>query len=181
MPARKPHKPGRRQKNTRKQQNLSIGLIFGGTAIILFGLIASLGGNRSAQAEISYQPEDIVTAEPFTAVHEMSPSTVSSINFLPKDGPQPKIAVSEAFYDFGSIEGDAPLTIQRAYTTCGCTTAEFSSAVIPPGKVVVMSLVLDAGFHDVRGQTVRRGVIIESNDPKNSEIEIWTQAKVRNQ
>jgi hypothetical protein len=73
------------------------------------------------------------------------------------------------------------LTIHRAYTTCGCTTAEFSSTVIPTGKVAVMKIVLDAGFHDVRGQTVRRGVIIENNDPNNSQIEIWTQAKVRNE
>jgi hypothetical protein len=76
--------------------------------------------------------------------------------------------------------GDAPLTISRAYTTCGCTTAEFTSTVIPPGKVVIMTLYLDAGFHDVTGQTVRRGVIIENNDPNNSQVEIWTTATVRN-
>jgi len=186
----------RRRKKQRNQKNLSYSLIFGGVVIIVIGLIAALGGrSKSVDAQISYQPEDIVTDTPFVAVHEMTPSTISSINFLPKGGPQPEIAVSESFYNFGSIgpteiaehefiianQGDAPLTIHRAYTTCGCTTAEFSSAVIPPGKVAVMKIVLDAGFHDVRGQTVQRGVIIENNDPNNSQIEIWTQAKVRNE
>lgn len=186
----------RRRRKQRNKKDLSYGLIFGGVLIIVIGLIATLGvGNKSAEAQISYQPEDIISDSPFVAIHEMTPPTISSINFLPKDGPQPEIAVSESFYNFGSIgpseiaehefvianQGDAPLTIHRAYTTCGCTTAEFSSTVIPPGKVVVMNIVLDAGFHDVRGQTVRRGVIIENNDPNNSQIEIWTQAKVRNE
>ncbi len=117
------------------------------------------------------------------------------IPLLPKDDPQPQIVVNEQFFDFGNIgatdvvrrvfvianTGDAPLTISRAYTTCGCTTADFTSAVIPPGKVSIMTIVLDAGFHDVRGQTVRRGVIIENNDPKHSSTEIWIQASVQSQ
>ena len=75
--------------------------------------------------------------------------------------------------------GDAPLTISRAYTTCGCTTADFTATVIPPGKVSIMTLTFDAGFHDAGGQTVRRGVIIENNDARNPQVEIWTQAAVR--
>lgn len=54
------------------------------------------------------------------------------------------------------------------------------AAVIPPGKVSIVTLTLDAGFHDVAGRTVRRGVIIESNDPNRPETELWTQAAVRN-
>lgn len=183
------------RRSKRQQQTMTLSLIFGGIVFIVLGLALVLGGNDSAEAKIEYRPEDVVSDLPFVAIHEMEPSTVSMIDFLPKDGPQPEIAVSEAFFNFGSIgateivrhdfiianQGDAPLTIHRAYTTCGCTTAEFSSTVIPPGKVVVMTLVLDAGYHDVSGQTVRRGVIIENNDPNNPEIEIWTQAKVRNE
>lgn len=183
-----------RRKHKRGGQSISISVMIGGIAIIAIGLLIVFGGNDSAQAEISYQPEDVVTDTPFVAVHEMSPSTISQIPFNPKGGPQPKIAVSEAFYDFGSIGstevarhdfiianlGDAPLIINRAYTTCGCTTGEFSASVIPAGKVAVVTLVLDAGFHDVRGQIVRRGIIIENNDPDNSQVEIWTQAKVKN-
>src|SRR5690606_38916554 len=98
----------------------------------------------------------------------------------------------ESFYDFGRIgpqevveqtfvirnEGQAPLTISRAYTTCGCTTAAFSASIIPPGKVATVRVIFDAGYHDAAGQTVRRGIIIENNDPDQSQTEIWVQAAV---
>ena len=76
--------------------------------------------------------------------------------------------------------GEAPLTISRAYTTCGCTTAEITARTIPPGKVASVTLTFDAGFHETAGQTVRRGLIIENNDPRNPKAEIWIQATVRN-
>lgn len=152
-----------------------------------------LVGRTSAQIGFEYSSEDVVYDQPLTAVHEMEPLNLESIPFLPKDGPQPKISVSEDYYNLGSIGptevvtydfaianlGEAPLTINRAYTTCGCTTAEFTATVIPPGKVSVITMILDAGFHDVRGQTVRRGIIIENNDPENPQVEIWAQAAVR--
>lgn len=150
-------------------------------------------GRTSAQIGFEYSSEDVVYDQPLTAVHEMEQLNLESIPFLPKDGPQPKISVSEDYYNLGSIGptdvvtydfaitnlGQAPLTINRAYTTCGCTTAEFTATVIPPGKVSVVTMILDAGFHDVRGQTVRRGIIIENNDPENPQVEIWAQAAVR--
>jgi hypothetical protein len=116
-----------------------------------------------------------------------------SIPFLPREGPQPEILLSERFHNFGVIgsedvvatefvvanNGEAPLTISRAYTTCGCTTADFSSSVIAPGMVALVTVELDVGFHDVSGQTVRRGLIIENNDPKRSTVEFWIQATVR--
>ncbi len=152
-----------------------------------------LAGRSSAQTRFEYNSEDVVYDKPLTAVHEMESLNLESIPFLPMDGPQPKISVSEDSYNLGSIGptevvtydfaitnlGEAPLTINRAYTTCGCTTAEFTATVIPPGKVSVVTMILDAGFHDVRGQTVRRGIIIENNYPKNPQVEIWAQAAVR--
>ncbi|KAA3644106.1 MAG: DUF1573 domain-containing protein [Chloroflexi bacterium] len=185
----------RRQKMNRRRQRQRL------TPILLMALGALLIGgayflvssrDQPVKAASNFTTEDIVYGEPLHAIHEMTGASTGTIAFLPKNGPQPKIAVSEDFYSFGSIGateivtydfviqnvGEAPLTINRAYTTCGCTTADFTATEIPPGKVVVMTLTLDAGYHDVRGQTVRRGVIIESNDPDNPEIELWTQASV---
>ena len=83
-------------------------------------------------------------------------------------------------YDFVITNmGEAPLTINRAYTTCGCTTASFTATVIPPGKVSLITMRMDAGYHDVRGQTVRRGIIIENNDLETPQVEIWAEASVR--
>jgi hypothetical protein len=187
----------RREKNIkreqkRKKKRVVLSLIIPGLALV----VVALGWNWwSGQADASnvfdYRPEDIATVAPIAGIHEMEPGP--PIPLLPKDQPQPKIMVNESSFNFGSIGsneivtqefvlanvGEAPLTISRVYTTCGCTTADLTGSVIEPGQVSVVTLTLDAGYHDVRGQTVRRGVIIENNDPKNSNVEIWTQATVR--
>lgn len=181
-----------RAQKRKRQKTIQLGVIVLGLVMVIASSIWLLKGQR-ASAALDYNLEDIAYDRPLHAVHEMEGAKLDAIPFLPKADPQPKIEVSERFYDFGSIGpqevvvkefvianlGEAPLTLSRAYTTCGCTTADFTGTVIPPGKVAIMTLTLDAGFHDVRGQTVRRGVIIENNDPRNPQMEIWTQASVR--
>ncbi len=181
----------RRQREARRKSILFIGAGLAGLAVILASGWYLRGSRQTAQAAFDYRPEDVVYDRPLHAVHEMEAGP--SIPFLPSDGPQPRIAVNESFFNFGSVGptdvvtrdfvianlGPAPLMISRAYTTCGCTTADLTSSYIPPGKVAVMTLRFDAGFHDTRGQTVQRGVILENNDPDRSEVEIWVQASVR--
>lgn len=181
----------RARRRERERKLKSLGLILIGAAIIIGAVVGGRTG-KPAQAADVIAPEDIVYGQTLHAIHEMTGPTLSSIPFLPKDQPQPQIAVSESFFDFGRVGptdvvehqffiqnvGDSPLTIHRAYTTCGCTTADFTATVIPPGKAVIMNLVFDAGYHDVSGQTVRRGIIIENNDPDLPQLEIWTQAQV---
>jgi hypothetical protein len=154
------------------------------------GMFVWAEAGPGAPAPLEYAQEEVAHDRPFRAIHEMRAGP--PIPFLPADQPQPKIVVPSSFYDFGQIgakavvkrrflvrnEGDAPLTISRAYTTCGCTVADFTARVIPPGKAALVTLILDAGFHDVRGQTVKRGIIIENNDRRKSKAEIWTRATV---
>lgn len=163
-----------------------------GVALIVFSLgYLYWAEQKNVQAAQTYQTGDVATIQPILAVHEMGVQG-PPIPFLPKGEPQPNIVIPETSYDFGTIgakdvveqtfmiqnTGEAPLTLSRAYTTCGCTTAEISASVIPPGSVATVKLVFDAGFHDAAGQTVRRGLIIENNDPEQSQAEIWIQAKV---
>lgn len=181
-----------RRRQARRKQRLTAGFsIVAGLGLIGSAIWLALDLRRGAAAVFEYGPEDIAYDQPLLAVHDMEPGPPTP--FLPSGGPQPKIAVNEKFYDFGSIGatevvirefvvanlGEAPLTISHAFTTCGCTTAEFTSSVIPPGMVSIVTLTLDAGFHDVRGQTVSRGIIIENNDPSLPSAEIWVQASVR--
>jgi hypothetical protein len=184
---------GERARKQRQRQKLLPLIIVIAGALLVGASLYWMVGKTPAKASGDYSPEDVVYDRPLHAIHEMEPTDMASISFLPKDGPQPKIAVSEDFFNFGSVglkdmlthdfaifnQGDAPLTISRAYTTCGCTTADFTATVIPPGKVSIMTLTFDAGFHEVGGQTVRRGVVIENNDRNNPTMEIWTQAAVR--
>ena len=178
-----PHKRKQRANN----RELLLALAFIGGAIVLV-VLAVVMANRPAP--LTAGDGDIVVGRRIIAGHDMGGAP--QIDFLPAGGPQPNVVVPEASYDFGRIgpqdvmrrtfllrnNGDAPLTIARAYTTCGCTTAEISADVIPPGKAVSIDLVYDAGFHDTAGQTVRRGLIIESNDPDQPQAEIWVQAEV---
>jgi len=186
----------RARKRRQQKQFIPLVVVFGGVLLVLLSwFLINRNKPATATGAFSYGPEDVVYGEPLHAVHEMEPSNLASIPFLPKDRPQPKIVLQEDFHNFGSIgttdvvqyefaisnSGEAPLTISRAYTTCGCTTADFTATVIPPGKVVVVTLTLDAGFHDVAGQTVRRGLIIENNDLRTPQVEVWTQASIRRQ
>lgn len=179
------------RKKRQQRKYITLAVIGVGVILLVAGFYLVLGGG-APPVVLDYGPEDIMYDFPLHAIHEMEPSTVSLIPFLPDGGPQPIIAIPEDFYDFGVIgatdivqydfvignTGDADLIIFRVYTTCGCTTVEVSSTVIPPGKVIIMTVIMDAGFHDLSGQTVRRGIIIESTDPDNPEVEIWVSASV---
>lgn len=160
-------------------------------AFIYFGI---LGLSRAGQ-KLQYTPADVVYGKKIHAVHGMdidrSPQVLETIPANLSE--EPVIRVSESFFDFGEVNahmvlrrtfviantGQSALIIERAYTTCGCTMADFTATEIPPGKVVLMTLQFDPGFHEMRGTTVRRGVLIETNDPNHPIQEIWVQASVR--
>ncbi len=165
--------------------------VFAGIVVLLGAAFWYMsGGQPEAQTPIVYTADEIAHTRPFRAIHEMGGSV--PIPFLPADQPQPKIVVPSTYSDFGVVgpraivkreflvrnDGDAPLTISRAYTTCGCTVADFTARIVPPGKAALITLIFDAGFHDVRGQVVKRGIIIENNDPKSPREEIWVRAAV---
>lgn len=171
---------------------LIIALAVVGALMLAVGLGAWWVRQADTEAAAEFAGETIASDNPITVTHDMGPSP--RIPFLPAGDPQPNVEAPEPFYDFGRIgatdvvertflvrnRGEAPLTISKAYTTCGCTTAELSSDVIPPGQAITVRLIFDAGFHDAAGQTVRRGVILENNDPDQPQTEIWVQAEVGN-
>jgi len=181
----------RGHKKTQKRNWLPTIVAVFGVLLVVGGLWSYFASNEAVTASTEYHPADVAHERPFLAVHEMDEGP--PVPFLPRSQPQPKIEIPEDSYNFGLIGpqdvvehefiirnvGEAPLTISRAYTTCGCTTAEVSARVIQPGQVATVRLIFDAGFHDTAGQTVRRGLIIENNDPSQSQAEIWTQAAVR--
>lgn len=179
-----------RQKRQRRTNLLSFVVAALGVLLLGAGVYLYVQQGQETEEAMVYTAADVSNEAPIVAQHEMGAGP--PIPFLPSGEAQPKTVVPQSSYDFGRIgpqdvvehtfivrnEGEAPLTISRAYTTCGCTTAEFSASVIPPGKVATVRVIFDAGFHDAAGQTVRRGIIIENNDPNQSQAEIWVQAAV---
>ncbi len=164
----------------------------------LFAAILIYGGFFQWRADprvIQYSPGDIVYSQPLQAEHNMSKvdaslfPTISAAN----SNSYPEIVISEHYYDFGEIDssqvltrtfvianhGQSTLVIANAYTTCGCTVADFTTTEIPPGKVALMTIRFDPAFHDLRGTTVRRGVIFSTNDPNYPVQEVWIQASIR--
>lgn len=187
------HKAHRKKASSKARKKQSFPVHWIVVAVALLGGVALYvwsDAEPTAQAALVYAEEDVARDRPFRAIHEMRAGP--PIPFLPADQPQPKIVLPDSYYDFGRVgpksvverkflvrnEGEAPLTISRAYTTCGCTVADFTARVIPPGKAALVTLIFDAGFHDVRGQTVKRGIIIENNDRSNAKAEIWTRASI---
>jgi len=127
----------------------------------------------------------LATAGPIHAIHEIAPSRAPLTGSL-AEGPPPDIEVSSTYYDFGSVHpseeviqeftvrnlGQGDLAVTSFYTTCGCTTADLSAGIIPPGGQATLTIYFDPDFHEVVGE-VERGVIIESNDPDEPVVEIW--------
>jgi hypothetical protein len=173
----------------RSRTNKRAWLLSGIGALVVLGAAAYVLP-RSPEEGLPYTPDEVVYGQPIHAVHEMKPGP--RIPFLPLVQRQPSIEVPKNFYDLGHVgakavvkrkfiirnTGEAPLTISRAYTTCGCTTAHLTARVIPPGKVAVVTLTFDAGFHDARGKRVQRGLIIESNDRRRPKTELWVRADI---
>ena len=104
--------------------------------------------------------------------------------------PQPKIAVKEPVYDFGSVEqgkvvehdflvenqGNAPLEIYRVVPSCGCTLADLETKNINSGaKVSIKTTFNTSGFWGNKVKTFR----IYSNDPISPSFLLTVQGDVR--
>jgi hypothetical protein len=168
-------------------------------ALILFLALLGWVGYRiwaSAKAPAaSYSAADVAYGQPLHVIQPMRMTDAHRrmVHSADLSGPQPQTVISDPFYDFGKVspdqatahvfsianQGEGVLVIMAAQTTCGCTTADLTATEIPPGKVALMTVHFDAKLHPLRGQTVRRGVMLETNDPRNPVLEFWVQAAIR--
>ena len=176
---------------------LAKGSIFGVMLLLAGALGYALPLLVKPSAMRHLHPEDIAHQGPIRATHGTSPNPTDAsalVSPSPSDGLAPRASIPRVFHDFGTVrpsqvvstefvvgnDGQAPLMIRRAYTTCGCTTADVSASTIPPGKVALVVVWFDARAHpDAAGTTLRRALILETNDPYNPRLEIWIQASIR--
>ena len=106
--------------------------------------------------------------------------------------PAPRLDIPSADHDFGRVygqwdvthvfaiqnTGDADLVLSNLVTSCGCTVAELSSSVVPPGQRADLAVTFDAGFHETKG-AVTRLVWFATNDPSQPWAEVRIAADVR--
>ncbi len=117
---------------------------------------------------------------------------------LAQAGP-PKIEVSPALYDFGTIAatdrvettisvrnvGESTLEILSVTTSCGCTKAQLAEEQIGPGQTTSLKIIFDARSHVGERQTpltepeaVTHLVYLRTNDPQHPEAEIEIRARL---
>lgn len=99
---------------------------------------------------------------------------------LPKEQPQADVTVKPANRYLRAVgrkdvvnlsyivvnDGTKDLVIGNVVTSCGCTTANLSHNIIPPGHRADLAVRFDAGYHPMKpGEQVTRVVWLRTNDP----------------
>jgi hypothetical protein len=104
----------------------------------------------------------------------------------------PQVDMPQTAFDFGTIPpdppvayvfaiqntGTAPLTLSNLVTSCGCTIAELSSSIIPPGQRADLQVTFDPDYHVTTGE-VTRVVWMRSDDPTQPWLEFRVMADVQ--
>jgi hypothetical protein len=171
------------------QQVHPLAWIGAGIGLVLLAVLA-IATLKPAAKPPAYSSANVVYGNPLQVVQGNESLAKAA---APAMGSTSRMELSEHFFDFGMVtssqvvtrvfvianQGQDALVIYRAYTTCGCTQASITASEIPPGKVALMTLRFDPGLHSPPGSTVRRGVILKTNDPRQPQQEIWIQATVK--
>src|SRR5512135_3339927 len=94
----------------------------------------------------------------------------------------PRVEISPAERDLGQTKqvhletsytvrnsGNAPLKINKVYTSCDCTKASVDREVIPPGETAQLKVTMDPALLNLYGK-IRRDIIVETNDPRQPTV-----------
>ena len=166
--------------------------------IVLVGINLLSGASANKPPTVSRQdPAGLLPLaerrKPLKGGHDMAriPQQTPSPQPAPEDVALPKVDLPSVSYDFGRIPkrpdvvyvfavqntGSADLEIWNLVTSCGCTTAELSSSIIPPGQRADLTVTFDPDFHPTQGP-VTRLVWFATNDPTQPWVEIRITADV---
>lgn len=161
-------------------------------SVIVLGVVAGLvyGYGWGPSASVSPQPSETQSdslvplstqGKSLSGWHDMA--NIPKYTYRPplaKGTPQPDITVRPTNRDLGYVgrtdvvnlnyavvnEGNQDLVVDSLVTSCGCTTAELSNNIIPPGHRADLKVRFDVGFHKMqRGERVVRIVWLKTNDP----------------
>ena len=194
------HKSGRRRRRTRGTDPLM--WVGGAIGVIIVLLALNLWQSGAfAKPPAPSRSEDagnllplVESGHPLRGGHDMAliPQQTPAPQPVSAGAPVPQLDMPSVSYDFGRIyeqwdvthtfavqnTGDAALEISSLVTSCGCTTAELASAVIPPGQRADLTVTFDADFHETQGEVIRL-VWFATNDPTQPWVEVRTTANVQ--
>lgn len=173
----------------RSRSRSSFRLLLGSVIAIgvVGGLVFGYGwGPASSGAERHIGMEDdssvplSTRGKPISGFHVMRVPTYAYKPLPPKGTPQADVTLTPTNRDLGYVgnkdvvdlhyavvnQGNQDLIVDSMVTSCGCTTAELSNNIIPPGTRADLKVRFDAGFHQVEhGEQVVRLVWLKTNDP----------------
>ena len=191
-------KPGYRRQSSGVDPLVWVGAVAGIIVVLLvFNVWQSGAFARPPVPSRGEEPTDLLPLaeanRPLRGGHDMAliPQQTPAPRFAPPDVPVPQLDMSDVSHDFGRIPkrrdvvhifaaqntGTADLIISNLVTSCGCTTAELSSSVIPPGQRADLTVIFDPDFHETRGPVVRL-VWFATNDPTQPWVEVRITADV---
>ncbi len=154
-------------------------IIAGSVLMLAFGVFFSMwhSGALAGPMEPSRNedPKDLLplteTGNPLYGEHDMEliPRQTPVPSSAPLDEPMPLVDIPNTEHDFGRVpsrqdvahvfaiqnRGNDDLVISNLVTSCGCTTAELSSSIIPPGERADLAVYFDPNYHQARGEVVR--------------------------
>jgi hypothetical protein len=144
--------------------------------MVVLALLVGAGYGANPLAEALKQP-----AAPPPAAAAAETAVVTNL--------APRIVCDEPEFDFGTRketevvehrfviknEGEAPLNITRVRASCGCTATSVGEKLVPTGGVTHV----EAKF-TLRGRhgDQRKGITVESDDPKTPQMRLWLKGKV---
>jgi hypothetical protein len=132
--------------------------------------------------------------KPIHGFHDMPriPQGPIPTRTVAENAPQANVDLPLTRWDWGTIPrkppvsqnfpiqntGTEPLVISNVVTSCGCTTADLSSSVIPPGQRADLLVTFDPDYHKDAVGPVTRIVWVETNDPDMPLLELRVDANV---
>ncbi|MDR0414471.1 MAG: DUF1573 domain-containing protein [Prevotellaceae bacterium] len=107
----------------------------------------------------------------------------------PDETPHAEILFEKTVHDFGAIEysgngtyefqfsntGTAPLLINSANTTCGCTVPSFSKAPIAPGEKGIITVKYDT----TRQGAISKSITVNSNAKTSPSVVLYIKGEVK--
>jgi hypothetical protein len=189
----------RSRRNTRAALDwIVLGILVAVTVVVL-GLLALSNwlSNRPATATTAIDQTNLLPlaqpVNPIAGFHDMEhmPNPNAPGQPVQAGTPQANVDLPVLRWDWGDIPrmpkvqqtfpiqntGDQPLLIASVVTSCGCTTADLSSSVIPAGQRADLVVTFDPNFHETAGP-VTRLVWLETNDPDMPVVELRMDANV---
>jgi len=105
-----------------------------------------------------------------------------------QDEPAPKLVCDEPVYEFGEVdntkkvehdfiirnEGNTTLNISNVKAACGCTVANVSTKLVPPGESSTISAVLNLSGKD---GVMNKRITVHSNDPNSKQTILSLKGK----